>query len=315
MNVLVWHVHGSWMTSFVHGRHRYLIPKLDAGAPWGLGRAGRPWPSNAIEVTPPDLADMKVDVVVLQRIEEIDLVTEWLGRRPGRGIPAVFVEHNAPREHAAATRHPLSDRTDIPLIHVTHFNQLMWDNGRCPTVVIEHGVVDPGHRYTGEFERAATMINEPIRRARVTGSDLLPTLSAAAPIDVYGIGTSQFAVTDRVVGRGDLPTQRLHGEVARRRVYVHTARWTSLGLSLIEAMYLGMPVVAVASTAAPTTVVEEAGVVSADPEVLAAAIRRYVAEPGLAAIAGKSARAAAHTKFGLEKFLHKWDRILEEAVR
>lgn len=34
--------------------------------------------------------------------------------------------------------------------------------------------------------------------------------------------------------------------MARRRVYLHTARWTSLGLSLLEAMHLGMPVVAVA---------------------------------------------------------------------
>jgi hypothetical protein len=33
----------------------------------------------------------------------------------------------------------------------------------------------------------------------------------------------------------------MHGELARRRVYIHPLRWTSLGLSLIEAMQLAMP--------------------------------------------------------------------------
>jgi glycosyltransferase involved in cell wall biosynthesis len=35
--------------------------------------------------------------------------------------------------------------------------------------------------------------------------------------------------------------------MARRRVYLHPVRWTSLGLSLIEAMHLGMPVAGLAA--------------------------------------------------------------------
>ena len=53
---------------------------------------------------------------------------------------------------------------------------------------------------------------------------------------------------------GDLPQDRLHTEMARRRVYLHPVRWTSLGLSLIEAMMLGMPVVALATTEAAVDV-------------------------------------------------------------
>ena len=28
MRVFIWHVHGSWTSSFVRGRHRYLLPVL-----------------------------------------------------------------------------------------------------------------------------------------------------------------------------------------------------------------------------------------------------------------------------------------------
>ncbi|MBD0321977.1 MAG: glycosyltransferase [Aldersonia sp.] len=315
MNILVWHVHGSWMTSFVQGRHRYLVPKLPEGAPWGLGRAGRRWPDNAVEVTPAELADIDVDAVVLQRPAELHLAGRWLGRRLGTEVPAVYVEHNAPHGPAAATRHPLADRTDIPIVHVTHFNRMMWDCGSAFTTVVPHGVVDPGPLYSGEIPHAATMINEPVRRTRVAGTDLLPTLATAAPIDVYGIGTELLAQGGGVVGHGDFGHDRLHAEVARRRVYVHTARWTSLGLSLIEAMHLGMPVVVVAATEAAVSIPPEAGVVSNDIDVLTEAVRQFVLEPGSAMIAGKAARHAALTNFGLDAFVANWDRLLAEVVR
>ena len=35
MNILLWHVHGSWTTSFVQGKHRYLIPvNAERGDAW-----------------------------------------------------------------------------------------------------------------------------------------------------------------------------------------------------------------------------------------------------------------------------------------
>ena len=61
-------------------------------------------------------------------------------------------------------RHPLADRDDILLVHVTHFNALFWDTGGDRDRVIEHGIVDPGPRYTGELPRAAVVINEAERR-------------------------------------------------------------------------------------------------------------------------------------------------------
>ena len=62
MNILVWHVHGSWATAFVQGRHRYLIPTLPERGPWGGGRpAAWDWPPSAVEVSPADLADADVD--------------------------------------------------------------------------------------------------------------------------------------------------------------------------------------------------------------------------------------------------------------
>jgi hypothetical protein len=90
MRVFLWHVHGSWTTAFVHGRHEYLIPVLPDRGPDGLGRAQTyTWPDSAVEVTPEEAAEADVDVVIVQRPQELHgLAEEWLGgRRPGRDVP------------------------------------------------------------------------------------------------------------------------------------------------------------------------------------------------------------------------------------
>jgi glycosyltransferase involved in cell wall biosynthesis len=319
VNVLVWHVHGSWTTAFVQGPHRYLLPTLPERGPWGGGRpAAWDWPASAVEVSPEELADADVDVVVLQRPEEIELAERWLGRRPGRDLPAVFLEHNAPRGGpAASSRHPVADRDDLLFVHVTHFNDLMWDTGSTPTTVVEHGIVDPGLRYTGELAAAAVCVNEPVRRGRVTGTDLLPRFAAAVPLDVFGMGTDGLGAhlhCADVRTVGDLPQDRMHDEMARRRVYLHPLRWTSLGLSLLEAMHLGMPVVALATTEAPEAVPADAGVLSTRVDVLRDAVRELVHDPDRARSMGRAGRAAALQRFGLRRFLADWNQALEEVV-
>jgi glycosyltransferase involved in cell wall biosynthesis len=321
MRVLLWHVHGSWTTAFVQGDHEYLIPVLPGRGPDGLGRARTwTWPASAREVTPEQLRAEDVDVVVLQRVRDLELVREWLGREPGRDLPAVFVEHNAPDGGVPDTRHPLADRDDIPIAHVTSFNRLFYDNGRAPTTVIEHGIVDPGERWTGELARAAVVVNEPVRRRRYVGADLLPGLAAAAPVDVFGMGLAGLHEAygldpARVALHDDPPQAAMHAELARRRVYVHPVRWTSLGLSLLEAMHLGMPVVALAATEAVEAVPAEAGVVSTDPDRLWAAVRRFLADEDAARLAGKAARAAALARYGLARFLGDWENLLREVTR
>jgi len=318
VNILLWHVHGSWTTAFVQGPHTYLVPLLPDRGPDGRGRARTfSWPASVRELPPDELREAEVDLVVLQRPHELELAERWLGgRRPGRDVPAVYLEHNTPDGDVPNTRHPFADRDDLTLVHVTHFNRLFWDNGGTRTEVIEHGIVDPGHRYTGRLARAAVVVNEPVRRGRYTGTDLLPALAEAAPLDVFGMRAEGLAahlgLPEERCRAMDLPQSDLHAALAERRLYAHPVRWTSLGLSLLEAMHLGMPVVALATTEAVEAVPPGAGVLSTRPEVLAEAARRYLAEPGAAAEDGARARQAALGRYGLKRFLNDWERVMTE---
>jgi Glycosyl transferases group 1 len=309
MRIFAWHVHGSWMTAFVQGKHDYVVPALPDRGPDGRGRAQTwEWPQSVAELAPEDLRYAFADVIILQRPHEYDLARTWLGITPGVDVPAIYVEHNAPQGHINAMRHPAADWPGVHVVHVTHFNDLFWDCGERSTHVIEHGVVDPGYRYTGELASCAVVINEPDRRARVTGTDLLARFESRVPIELFGMGAGARG------GYENLPQEQLHGELARRRVYLHPIRWTSLGLSLIEAMHLGMPVVALATTEVPEAVPGAAGIVSTNVRTLIESLTQLLDDPERCKDLGRHARAHARERYGLERFLADWDRLFLEVV-
>jgi glycosyl transferase family 1 len=311
MKVFLWHVHGSWTTAFVQGGHDYFVPLTPDRGPDGRGRAQTwDWPKSVHEVTPDEARDLDVDVVLLQRpCELLGLASQWLGGRVvGRDLPAVYLEHNTPPDPMCGSRHPIVERPDIPVVHVTHTNALYWDTGAAPTRVIEHGVVDPGYRYRGDLARIAVVINDAARRGRATGTDLLERFAPAGPVDLFGFDAR------RLGGIEGLTQAQLHDELACRRLYLHTSRWTSLGLSLIEAMHLGLPIVAVGATAVPDAVPPEAGVVSADIDHLVGATFALLHDHDRARAMGERARVVARERFGLDRFLTEWDACLEEVA-
>lgn len=303
VKIFAWHVHGSWMTAFVQGQHTYYVPVLPDRGPDGRGRARTwDWPANVVEVTPEQAADLDVDVAVLQRPDELRLVERWIARSV-REIPTVYVEHDPPHD-LRAREHPAASHRGVTVVHVTHYNALLWDTGRAPSTVIEHGVVDPGHRYTGELAAAAAVINEPERRTWVAGTDLVLACRQRHAVDLFGMGSEGL-------GGADVDQATLHGELARRQVYLHPFRWTSLGLSLVEAMHLGMPVAVLASTEAPRAVDPSMGVLTTSASELVDGVGRLLAlDPDERTEIGRRSRARALDRYGLDRFLAAWDELL-----
>jgi len=319
MRILLWHVHGSWTTSFVQGAHTYLVPVNPARDEDGRGRAQTwDWPSSVVEVGAEELRSTPVDLVLLQRPQELALAESWLGRRPGEEVAAVYLEHNTPlgaEPEVPGSRHPLAGQRRIPIVHVTGFNDLFWDCGEAPTSVIEHGVIDPGHRYRGDIRRAAAVVNDPVRRGRSVGTDLLLSLAkdlaaTGSGLDLFGMRVDELPPTPGLATYEDLPQEAMHAELARRAAYVHASRWTSLGLSLLEARMLGMPVVALGTTEAPVAVPPGTGAVTTRRSELLPAVRRFLDDSALATETGTAGRHHALSRYGLKRFLDDWDALL-----
>lgn len=310
MRVLTWHVHGSYLWYLTHGPHDFFLPVRE-GRPEGYGgrTSSFPWGDNVHEVTSDDVADLDVDVVLYQSHRNWTLDRyEILSDRQRRG-PSVVLEHDPPRQSPTDARHPVDD-PDVLLVHCTAFNDLMWDSGATPTTVVDHGVVVPdGVRWTGEVERGVVVVNGLASRGRRLGADLVARAAVEVPLEIVGMGAEQAG------GRGEVPPGELAAFVARHRFFFHPIRWTSLGLAVLEAMMLGVPVVAVASTELVTVVTNGvSGIVDTRVDRLIGSMHQLLADPERASALGAAGRRVAEDRFGIERFVADWTHVFERVA-
>ncbi|HET7036361.1 MAG TPA: glycosyltransferase [Thermomicrobiaceae bacterium] len=303
LKILIWHIHGSYLNALARIEHDWYLP-VKPGKPEGYGGRGPTFdlPEYVREVPTERVRDLDLDLVIYQTPKNYFEDGPAILSPAQRALPAIYLEHNTPKPGACDTRHPIDDPS-LLLVHVTHYNRLMWDNGRTPTTVIEHSVaIAPGVRYSGELTRGISVVNGPQKRPRIAGYDLFLAARERLPLDAVGMQTEEFG------GLGDVPYRELHALVARYRFLFSSMRYTSLPLAVIEAMTLGMPVVALATTELPTVIQNGMhGYISCDIDELIKQMHVLLADHDLARRLGANARALAHERFGIERFARDWN--------
>lgn len=304
LNILIWHIHGSYLNALARIDHNWYLP-TKPGRPEGYGGRGPTFdmPDYVREVPADQVRDLDLDLVIYQTPKNYyEDQHEILSEQQLR-LPKIYLEHNTPKPNAVDTHHPIDDPR-VLLVHVTRYNQLMWDNGRTPTMVIEHSVaIDPRVQYRGNLKRGVTIVNGMQKRPRIAGYDLFLQARRTIPLDAIGMDTEEFG------GLGDIPYRDLHRRVADYRFLFSPIRYTSLPLAVIEAMTIGMPVVALATTELPAVIEnKQTGFVSCDVDELVSSMRRLLADREEAARIGKNARTVARERFGLERFKEDWNR-------
>jgi len=310
LKILIWHIHGSYLNSLARIEHDWYLP-VRPGRPEGYGGRGPTFdlPDYVREVPSERVRDLPLDLIIYQTPknyyeDQFEILSE-----EQRHLPRIYLEHNTPKPHASDTRHPVDD-PGVLLVHVTHYNRLMWDNGRMPTKVIEHTVaIDPSIRYSGQLARGITVVNGMQKRPRIAGYDLFLDARMGIPLDAVGMETEAFG------GLGDIPYRHLHRRVADYRFLFSPMRYTSLPLAVIEAMTIGMPVVALATTALPTVIEHGvSGYVSCDMDELTHHMRALLADRALAERLGAHARRVALDRFNLTRFIREWNPAFAEVI-
>jgi hypothetical protein len=309
LNVLTWHTHGSYLYYLSQAPHEFHVLSKPGRPPGYGGRCGSiAWGDNVHDLPAAAARHTEFDCILFQDDPQWEKDQFELLTAAQRALPRIYLEHDPPREHPTDTRHPVDD-PDVLLVHVTPFNALMWDNGRSPVRVIEHGVVIPEVQYGGELERGLVITNHLARRGRRVGADLFLAARAQIPLDLVGMAATELG------GLGEIELASLPAFAARYRFLFSPLRYTSLGLAVIEAMMAGIPVVALA-TAEMATVIENgvSGYADTDPGVLLDHMRELLRNPALARQLGAGARRRALERFNIERFSADWDAALRHVT-
>ncbi|MFL6621496.1 MAG: glycosyltransferase [Sulfurifustis sp.] len=305
LKILTWHIHGSYLYYLSHANAEfYVLSKPDRPSGYA-GRYGHfPWGANVHDMPVAELPGKQFDCVLFQSREHYLDDQHRLLTEAQRRLPRIYLEHDPPRASPFDTPHPVDD-PNVLLVHVTHFNRLMWNNNRTPTVVIPHGVVVPANvRYRGTEARGIVVVNHLARRGRRLGEDIYRDVRQQIPLDLIGM-----AADESPGGIEEVQHDRLPEFITRYRFFFNPIRYTSLGLAVCEAMMLGMPIVGLATTEMVSAIENGvSGYVYNDLDRLVDAMRGLLRDIREARRLGEGARAAARAQFNIARFARDWER-------
>lgn len=305
LKVLTWHTHGSYLYYLTHAPHDfYVMSKSDRPPGYG-GRCGNiPWGDNVFDLPVSEAKDRQFDCILFQDDDQY-LRDQYLYLSEAqRRLPKIYIEHDPPREHPTEMPHIVDDSA-VLLVHVTPFNALMWNNGRTPVRVVEHGAVVPDDvRYSGELVRGLVVINNIASRGRRLGGDIFTYVRETVPLDLIGMGALEAG------GIGEIEHARLPAFAAQYRFFFNPIRYTSLGLAVIEAMLVGMPIVALATTEMATVIDNGvSGYVNTDVSTLIDQMQNLLEDHELARQLGAGARRYAQERFNIGRFVDDWHSV------
>jgi glycosyltransferase involved in cell wall biosynthesis len=300
--VLTWHVHGNYLYYLTQVPHEFFLVTDAARSAHHTGRSGTlPWGDNVHEIDVDAVASANIDVVLYQSRGA------WLDERPRlltaaqQRLPRIYLEHDPPQSHPTDSRHWVDDAGAL-LVHVTHFNALMWDSGATPTRVIEHGVrLLNDTAYDGKRASGLVVVNNLDRRGRRLGHDVYEEVARRVPLALVGMGS------ERCGGEGEVDNAELPARMAAHRFFFNPIRYTSLGLAVIEAMMTGAPVVGLATTELTSVIrSDENGLIDTRLDRLVDGMRRLLDDPAEARRLGAAGRRTANERFGIDRFVADW---------
>lgn len=304
LRILTWHVHGSYLYYLVQSRHQFFLPvKPDRPEGYGGKLSGFEWGDNVQDIPADQVRDQEFDCILFQSQknyleDQYEILSE-----SQRQLPRLYLEHDPPRASPTDMPHVVDD-ANILLVHVTHFNQLMWNNGRSPTCVIEHGVMVPENvSYDGSPGRGVVVVNGLQSRGRRLGVDIFDRVQQTIPLDLVGMKSETLG------GLGEIPHADLAKFLVQYRFFFNPIRYTSMGLAVCEAMMLGLPIVGLATTEM-ATVIENgvSGYVDTNVDRLIEIMQRLLNNPAEANHLSQGAKRVAQERFNIQRFVRDWDQ-------
>jgi glycosyltransferase involved in cell wall biosynthesis len=309
LKILTWHTHGAYLLYLTQAPHDFYV-MCKPGRPAGYGGRGGhlPWGANVHDMPVEEARHRQFDCIVFQDDPQYLEDQQRYLSAAQRRLPRIYIEHDPPRGNPVDEQHIVQDR-DVLVVHVTAFNRLMWSMGQVPTRVIEHGVLEPPARYSGELERGLVVVNNIASRGRRLGYDVYQELKRDVPLDLVGMGSEAAG------GLGEVLHAELPRFAARYRFFFNPIRYTSMGLAVIEAMMVGLPIVALATTEMVTVLRDGVnGFIDTAPERLRERMRALLVNRQLARALGEEAQRTALERFNIARYVADWNAAFAQVT-
>ncbi|MEX8546444.1 MAG: glycosyltransferase [Mucilaginibacter sp.] len=296
--IFTWPVQQQYLLELAQGGFEIYIPEGQSESFRNLFAAQK----NVIETNVAAIKDLQLDCILFQDEHSYQTAQYEVLSPQQRELPKIYLEHHPPKQHPTNAKHWVED-VDVQLVHVNHYNALMWNNNGLPVSVIENGVPESDASFTGIKSCGVVVLEENPAEDRVTGMDIFRQVKEALPLEVIQIG------------KKGITYQNLAEKISPYRFLFCPDRYASPGFAVQQAMMIGMPVVGLATTDLPTIISNEfSGFVHSDLQYLIKKMQQLITDPQLAAQLGANARSFAIKMFSSTRFLADWKQLIQKTV-
>jgi glycosyltransferase involved in cell wall biosynthesis len=163
--------------------------------------------------------------------------------------------------------------------------------------------------YSGERPQGIVVVNHLRQRGRRLGADVFLKMREQVPLELVGMDAASLG------GAGEVANHQLPDFIAHYRFFFNPIRYTSLGLAVVEAMSVGLPIVALATTEMATVIRNNVnGYIDTRADRLLEVMKMLIEDVALARRWGDAARETAQQRFGIRRFAEDWDRLLRRVA-
>lgn len=296
--VFTWPIHQQYLFALAQDDVDFFVPEGQNAS----FKAQFSTQNNVTEIAFADLKNLDFDLILFQdeasyQAKQFEVLSDQQ-----RQLPKIYLELNPPKQHPTNAKHFIED-TDVQLVHINHYNALMWDNNELNVTVIENGVPENPLLFSGEKPVGVIVLEEFPADDRVTGMDIFRQVKEALPIEIIQIGVD------------DVSHQNLPEKLSSYRFLFCPDRYQSPQFSVFMAMMLGMPVVGLGTTALPTILENEvSGFVHSDLNYLIGKMKNLLNDQKLAVHIGENAHQTAIQFYNSNRFLADWNQLFARTV-
>jgi hypothetical protein len=138
LKIFTWHIHGSYLYSTCRKEIIKFTSQPSPRGPRAITGVGETFPfgSNVIEIPAEEVKNHHFDCILFQTNQNFPEGSVRDPERPRNANYRRSTWSTILRGSIQQIPNTLLTIPDMALVHVTHFNRLMWDNGQTPTVTL-----------------------------------------------------------------------------------------------------------------------------------------------------------------------------------
>jgi glycosyltransferase involved in cell wall biosynthesis len=149
------------------------------------------------------------------------------------------------------------------------------------------------------------VINNLHMRGRRLGLDIFERVRQEIPLDLIGMGATELNSV------GEIPHNELPEFISRYRFFFNPIRYTSLGLAVLEAMTIGLPIVGLATTEMAMVFQNgKNGFVHTNVDRVIEHMAALLADRQLAGRISQAGRSYALQHYNIDRFVRDWCEVM-----